>query len=201
MTTENQINYQIIKAKSANIKQIAEIHKKSFINDHFTSLLPNNKLEDYYALCLSHSKFCYIAINNKDNIAGFLIAGNNVDYIINLFKSNNYLIIVKLLLLNPSFIIKKISEIYSSLIYKFFRNKVKLPEYCLLSIATDPATQSKGIGQMLINALENDFINENINEYYLAVRNNNRKAINFYNKQNFISAVSFKGLIFLTKTI
>ena len=61
----------------------------------------------------------------------------------------------------------------------------------LLVIGVQSAMQGKGIGSKLISALEEQYINRNIERYKVSVHKSRKNAIIFYENQGFQEAAEF----------
>lgn len=172
----------IKKAEEPDIKNIVELHKYSYHEDHFTTTFSGKHLFDYYATIMRYNNFNIVAYDGNKNLLGFIIAGDRIKYAVDEFIRMNYIILFLYLIKNPRFLFQKI--IYY---LNLFTHKSQFPQikFRLLSIAVNRDLQDKGIGSQLINHFENELKGNGINVYGLSVRKSNKEAIMFYNKNNF----------------
>lgn len=164
-----------------DVSAIALLHKKSFDKTHFTGFFSTELLNRYIKVLIDYNPYSYL-VKEGDIILGYLIGGNQTEAALNYFSKNNYLKIILTLLLHPKFIVEKLR----SLLLKIYKVKLSGVEFKIYIIATLPEAQGKGIGKSLINCFENELRNKGISEYGLSVREQNTKAISFYENNNFI---------------
>jgi ribosomal protein S18 acetylase RimI-like enzyme len=99
-------------------------------------------------------------------------------------------------LFNPVFFVEKIFDF----IRKFAGGKENIHSkyISVYLIAVDSHIQNKGMGKRLLQFLENDLKKNKIFEYTLAVRKDNKNAIEFYKKNNFSEVESdYKSISFI----
>ncbi|MDR3667137.1 MAG: GNAT family N-acetyltransferase [Ignavibacteriaceae bacterium] len=190
----------ITRAYSDIIPKMSELHINSFDIHHFTSRFGRELLNSYLKFLIAHNNYSYVAIDEEQNkFTGYLICGDKTEKSINLFIKNNFVKVIKLLLKNPIFIIEKINEIITKLIPLI--GKKSKTEMRVFIIAIDNKYQGKGTGYLLLKALESDLIKDSISQYGLSVRKENKKAIEFYNKNLFKIEFENKKSIFYIKKL
>jgi ribosomal protein S18 acetylase RimI-like enzyme len=190
----------ISRASKEIVPKMSELHLNSFDRHHFTSRFDLGLLDDYLELLIAQNKYSYVAVNEEYNsLMGYLICGDKSDKAINIFLKNKFLEIFKVLLRNPIFIIEKIIEIMT----KFYPSKGKRSnaEMRVFILAIDNKFQGKGTGYLLLDALESDLIKDKISQYGLSVRKGNKRAIDFYNKNQFQIEYENKKSIFYIKKL
>ena len=167
-----------------DISQIVSIHKLNYPKYHFTTSLPDNLLYRYYQQLISCNEFCLVAENSEKEVIGFLIAGAKTKEAVNKFIFEYKIKLILLLLRHPKFLFEKIySKIKSKLSKK--SNSTNNSKVRVISIAVRKDQKRKSIGSRLLKELENILVGNNIKQYGLSVRKNNKTAINFYRKNNF----------------
>jgi ribosomal protein S18 acetylase RimI-like enzyme len=191
---------KIDKATDQFIPLMSKLHLNSFDRKHFTSRFDEKLLNRYISVLLKKNPFSYIALNEEeDEIAGYLICGNETKEAVTMFLKENIIKVFRALLLNPSFLFEKIAEILQKLYPKMTRDsKVKTR---LFIIVVSNKYQGKGIGVQLLNFLEKELHKNNIFEYGLSVRKGNEPAIKFYNNHDFIVEFENKKSIYYSKKI
>jgi len=163
-------------------KTIAVLHKQVFGEISFTTSFSILLLTKFFKKLIEQLKYSII-IKENEEIVGYLFAGRNVNQSINSFQKENILRIFFCLLQNPRFILEKIIGIVN----KFkLKNKQTGNELDLYLIAVDTRLGRRGFGKGLINYFDELIKCDNEKSYTLSVRKNNQRAIDFYNKTNFI---------------
>ena len=178
------------------LNQIADIHREAYSNEHFTSSFSIKKLVEYNSALISASDITIVA--EEDGIIGFIIAGENIAAGVRQFTEKNRIWILGRLLQKPIHFFSKISIMIQT---RLNPPKPSQAQFRLLSIATRPDTQSKGIGADMIDFLEKELLKLKINIYGLSVKSSNNRAINFYECNGFIREKVFTGSSFFIKRI
>jgi ribosomal protein S18 acetylase RimI-like enzyme len=179
----------------SDISELSKLHKNIFGKTHFSSTFSLPLLEKYFYELLAHNQYKFVSIENE-KITGYLIAGKNVDEPVNKFFKKNIFQIFITLMLNPIFIIEKI--LYFILKFAWKKENVHCNHVSVYLIAVDSRIQNKGIGKRLLKFFEDDLIKYKIFNYTLAVRKNNKNAIEFYQKNNFsVIESDFKSISFI----
>lgn len=202
MRNVNFLPRNIFQARRINledVRKLARIHKLSFSKDHFTANFNLKLLEKYYSYLISYHKYCIILEDDKKQLAGFLIAGCNVDVPIRNFLKENFFSVFIALLTNPKFILEKLLEIIKRILN---RNKEKRDNIVSVYIITmNPEVGYKGAGKILLDEFEKILVSENIMNYVLSVRKENKPAINFYKRNGFLLISSNNKSLVFSKTI
>ena len=188
----------IKKAEESDIKNIVELHKYSYDEDHFTSTFSKKQLFRYYSTIMRFNNFNVVAYDDSENLLGFIIAGDRIKYAIGEFIRRNYIILFLYLIKNPRFLFQKIIYYLNLFTHKSHFPQIK---FRLLSIAVNRRLQDKGIGSQLISHFENELKCNGINVYGLSVRKSNEGAIMFYNKNNFKIEFEDKNTIYYYKNL
>lgn len=167
------------------ISYVVEIHLKAF-RGFFLSSLGDEFLQVYYDSIRINKRGILLGCFENDNLLGFcaatyLSAGFN-SYLVkkNLIKFNK--IGFYLLFTNPKGLIR--------LFKNFTKSNANISDngqYAeLLSIGVDPALHGKGIGSLLLTALEKEFKNQGVKELSLTTDYyNNEQTLKFYKSLNF----------------
>lgn len=180
--------------------KLAQIHKSSFTTNHFTANFSNKLLEKYYLSLINYHDYCLILEDDKKQIVGYLIAGRNVNVPLKKFLKENLFTVIWYLLIHPKFLFEKLIELGRGLTYS---NKNKTANTInAYIIAMNPKAGYKGAGKILLEEFERILLKNNIQDYVLSVRKENKLAINFYRKNNFIQlSENHNSLIFSKKLI
>lgn len=175
----------IRKIKEEDIQEISKIHKRAFDESHFTSHLSTRLLMKFYRKLIEFNSFTFLfEDDDSKNIAGFIIAGDKTQAAIDNFTRENFAEIFKIFLFKPYLLKPKLKAAFTKLIKgKAFSAQSSLR---LLSIAVAPEFQNKKIGKQLILFLETELKKNNIYQYGLSVKNDNEKAIKFYNRNGYL---------------
>lgn len=189
---------EILRINEQYIHQIAVLHKKAFPKYHFTSRFPIKLLEDYFLCLIKYQEFPYMILGDNNELIGYLIGGSNSSQTISLFNSKYWMQIIMVLLKNPSFIWEK----FLTLIGNISREKSDgSKKYSGYVICVDPDSNAPSAGYVLIKNFEEQLIENNILEYYISVRSDNYKVIEWYEKMNFIKFETQKSSIVYKKIL
>jgi ribosomal protein S18 acetylase RimI-like enzyme len=173
----SQLNFSIRQMIVDDLPVVARIHKNAYREDHFSSRLNIGLLVKYYGFLLKYNSFCFVAIKD-DQVAGFLVSGENTRIAVRNFIRNNFFSLILVLLKNPTFIASRIKNYFK--IFFTDKSNVSLAEIRLLSVAIDLKAESKGIATSLIKMLEEEVRRSGRNYIGLSVHEQNRKAIRLY---------------------
>lgn len=181
------------------IPQIANIHSLAYSRDHFTSKFHINKLNEYYQRLVEASDLCVVAIDDNE-VVGFIIAGKKISEGIDKFIEANRGWLLLQLLKRPNILFKKI---FSILKIKIKNNSKKLSkaDFRLLSIATKPDVQSKGVGHAMLIFFEQELVCRGVKSYGLSVKSNNGRSISFYERHGFLIENEFLGSSYYLKIL
>ncbi len=193
------MNVEIV--NSHNIKnrleQIAKIHFSAYSSDHFTSGFGFDKLIEYNFRLIEASDLSVVAVDNNV-VLGFIIAGEKVSAGVSKFTQENRGWLMLQLIRRPSILLTKIMGIIKTKIYTSQPSKAK---FRLLSIATKPGSQSKGVGKEMLHFLEQELLRRGIGCYGLSVKNKNQGAIQFYERHGFVKEKEYLGSLYYFKQL
>jgi ribosomal protein S18 acetylase RimI-like enzyme len=178
------------------IEPISKAHKQIFGKEHFTSNFPIKLLIKYFEVLYNHFEIKKVIFDEKGILAGYLFAGTDPHEKINSFVKNNFFQILLIMFLHPQHIIEKIHGLVFRKQNEVIFNQ---DEITIFLIAIKNEYQGKGLGKLLISDFEDTLKTMNIFEYYLAVRNTNKQAINFYNSTKFINVLTTKYCTYFRK--
>ncbi|MEZ9622785.1 GNAT family N-acetyltransferase [Vibrio sp. 10N.261.55.F6] len=169
----------------STIDDVVVVHKMAYLNGHFTSDFDDSLLRAYYEALIVPSSvdYSFIAYVNNNPI-GLVLCGTDLNEQVKKFVEHNKFRLSGLILKNPKYILPKIKAIFS----RFSKKQGKWEssaKFRLLSIAVSSEYQGKGYGKNLLMELEKRIINKNQNIYGLSVKNENKKAITFYQSLGF----------------
>lgn len=179
------------------IHQIAEIHSQAYSSEHFTAGFSPAKLSEYNKQLILASDISIIALDGE-NLAGFILAGENISSGVRNFTDQNRLWLIFQLLKRPIIFMGKMAALIQS---KVSPTKPSQAKFRLLSIAIRPSAQSKGIGARMLAFLETELAQRNIYTYGLSVKQSNIGAIRFYEQNGFTLEKSFLGSSYYVKHI
>src|SRR5690606_3646149 len=131
---------------SAFVEDIARIHVAAYSKAHFTSTFGHRKLSEYNKLLLKHSDISLVALDGG-RVVGFIISGEAVSRGVAEFMRNNRLFLFGRLLAHPGFLTAKV---YRTVKSRISPSESSSARYRLLSIATDAADQSRGVGRQML---------------------------------------------------
>lgn len=185
------------KSDNAIISQISEIHASAYSVGHFTAGFSLAKLAEYNARLIETSDIAIIALDG-DGVLGFIISGFAVSAGVRKFTADNRLWLAIQLLKRPSILLNKIVGLVQS---KLNPTKPSDAKFRLLSIATLPGSQSKGVGAAMLKFLEQELLSRGVDLYGLSVKDSNIAAIRFYERHGFVKEKSYLGSSYYFKRI
>lgn len=177
--------------------EIARIHTLAYSAAHFSATFEQNKLEEYNILLLENSDLSLVALDDGKPV-GFAISGMKVSRGVREFTRRNRLYLIGKLLSHPNFLFAKIYGKFNAV---FFKHAPSTAAYRLLSIATDPSAQSRGVGAALLAALEQRLKERGVNRYGLSVRADNPRAVEFYRRNGFVAEKIQLGSLYFAKDL
>ena len=83
------------KAKIDDVNSICTLHQYAFDSNYFTSTFSQKMLTNFYTMLLKNNNYNYIAVDDKDNPLGFIVAGYNTSATVNLFIKKNVISKIK----------------------------------------------------------------------------------------------------------
>jgi ribosomal protein S18 acetylase RimI-like enzyme len=179
------------------ISQVAGIHANAYSAGHFTAGFSLAKLSEYNARLIEASDITILAMGG-DNVLGFVISGFSVSAGVKKFTADNRLWLVVQLLKRPSILLNKLLGLVQS---RLNPSKPSSAKFRLLSIATLPGSQSKGVGVAMLKFLEQELLSRDVELYGLSVKNSNIAAIRFYERHGFVKEKSYLGSSYYIKKI
>ncbi len=174
---------KINKAKVSDQKQIAELHKQG-IPSGFISSLNIKVVQKLYKTIILNEIIFVVEANGK--IVGFVSCAIQTGKLYKDFiKANSFSVLPYFILkvFSISFIRKTLETLKAPKKTKKDNREDEMPE--LLSIVIDASQQAKGIGKILLDALEKELIKRNIPEYKVVAGDNLLSANKFYQKYGF----------------
>lgn len=187
-------------ARSADIRQIAELHQQAFTG-FFLTQLGISFLSRYYSIVHEYNKgILLIAETHEGQIIGFVAGFLDPNRFYSLMKARRLelaLAILPSLLRRPSILFRILSN-YHDVSSSGKGEMLSQCRWCeLSSVAIDPEHSGKGIGKDLVNALIVEAEKLGATLVYLhtdAIRNN--RTNDFYQKIGFIlhaESTKYKG--------
>lgn len=189
--------YLFDKIDAAKITQMGEIHSSAYSAGHFTAGFSLAKLSEYNARLIEASDITILAMDG-DNVLGFVISGFTVSAGVKKFTADNRLWLIVQLLKRPSILLNKLLGLVQA---KLNPSKPSSAKFRLLSIATLPGAQSKGVGAAMLKFLEQELLSRGVYLYGLSVKDSNIAATRFYERHEFFKEKSYLGATYYIKRI
>ena len=164
------------------LEQVANIHRGAYSHGHFTSTFDLPHLIYYNRCLIAKSDISLIAVEGG-HVLGYLIAGENVSDGVSEFIRSNRFYLIGRFLRHPEFLL---ARIYWKFLVTFNPAPASTATFRLLSIATAPAAQSRGVGARLLSALEGRLKDCGVEKYGLSVLTRNARAVEFYRRHGFL---------------
>lgn len=179
-------------AVADDLPAIARIHKLAYSRNHFTALLPENVLTQYYSYFLSQGTEILLAISrdngsvvqddNLNGAIGFAVFGTDIPAKIAIFKARQRTDIIKAAILNPLLSTRKLIDAIISRLQ--INQGSQETDYLLLSIAT--YQKGSGVGRNLLRRMIQTARQNNHQKVGLFVNYDNTSAINAYYAEGFV---------------
>lgn len=182
---------------SSVAEDVARIHADAYSREHFSATFGFDKLREYNLLLIENSDISLVAMDGVHAV-GFVISGTGVSRGVSEFTRRNRAFLIRTLLCHPVFLLDKISGKLKAV---FSRPAPSAARYRLLSIATDPKAQSKGVGAALLAALEQRLRERGVPRYGLSVRKGNPRAVEFYRRNGFTQEKEQTGSLYFVKEL
>lgn len=186
----------IKKIQTSDLSQISTIHQKAFKDSELTKL-GREAVRRYYEWQLTGPHECYsIAAISEEKIIGFCFAGVFYGALSGYLRKNKKYLVLRILshpwlILDRVFLHRFLIAIKSLNYFPKKTNKINddatIEEkkiFGILSIAVDPAVQTKGIGKVLMKAVEKEAIHQGFERMHLTVHPSNINAVQFYLKND-----------------
>ena len=171
-----------------DIKQVAAIHKKFLPS--IISFYSSDFIEKFYEYHLSSKKETRIFLGcfNQEKLIGFVFGTHQLDLLFDGFLKNNRFYFLtetlKALAKHPVYSIHLLCKVFIKKIPNQWQSQ-------LVYIVVDKTSEQKGIGKILLESFENE-AKRSIDYYELEVEKSN-PALNFYQKNNFITVSELNG--------
>lgn len=141
----------------------------------------NLMFNDYYAVVEGDN--CFVAADDNDEAVGYILCAENFDRYYKTFKG---LYMPHIKKLGFKYYFMAFSEIK---VHSLFKNKY--PAHLHIDIM--PVCQGKGTGTALMNELKDHLKEKGINSVMLSCGMGNKKAIKFYEKNDFRMIANIAG--------
>lgn len=172
---------------SKDAKSISLIHSEALAGDFLPSL-GFNFLSTFYSGVLLKPGVYGFGYDDKGKMVGFVVGTSDSSSFFSMALKAKFLKLSFCLLLqlikNP-LLIKNVLETF------LYTSKDKGPKAELVVIAVINKMQGKGVGKKLVQALEEAFITDGINEYKLTVHAD-KSAVQFYEHLKYNRIAKFK---------
>ena len=185
-----------------DLKFVASIHKQQF-STHYLGQFSTILLERFYESLL-RDEIIFVVSETEGQVSGFVVGGklSEINKYTSQFIKNNIPLYVSEILIHPQTWINSCKK-FARIIFKCTPPACSLDntmDYTLLSIAVSPCVQGKHIANHLVEGFEH-VLKKYSDEYFLSVKDNNFRALRFYQKMGLIEKVRFNKEIQLTKQI
>lgn len=180
---------------------VATIHSRSFPDSSLTRL-GREAVRRYYVSQLNESNDCLAMGAFQDNrMVGYIFAGS-FHGVLTSFLNDNQLFLAMLVITRPwlaldpmfrdavKFALRKLRQKRPAPVGKEVA-KTEKTAFIILSIAVDPQFQNQGIGQLLLDAAENEAMARGYLKMLLSVNPGNDTAIHFYEKNGWQRTTRF----------
>lgn len=164
-----------------DLAEIARVHKLAYSRNHFTALLPDPILMQYYGTFLNGNTTISLVLSNGEEIKGFTVYGTGIPEKIAAFKKACVKDILLTSLKHPWISTQKAVKAVAARLSTL--TPYPPAEFLLLSIAV--AEPLRGIGKVLLNATITAARERGHQRLGLYVNDNNILAINAYHAVGF----------------
>lgn len=187
--SQGEIRLTLLDCEDCN--SVARIHVASFPNSSL-SKLGHEAVKRYYIQQMDESNDCVaVGAFHNNSMVGFIFAGIFRGVLTGFVKKNRWFLVGRVLT-HPWLVLNPMFRDAIKLALKKLKNKkhstatsgINRQEFVVLSIAVDPKAQQKGIGQLLMDYIEDVAITRGFKKMVLTVNPLNAKAIRFYEKNN-----------------
>jgi ribosomal protein S18 acetylase RimI-like enzyme len=159
---------RIIPLSYRHIDAVARLHREA-IPAAFTSFLGESFLKIFYRT-LIESRYCFgfSAVDENDNVLGYItgasrLSGFSRDFLMRNFLTVPFLILPKVLSW------KIVKSIFQSLFMSRQDRKKDLPEAEIVSVAVVPQARGMGIGKRLMNVALDEFVRHGVQQVKVMV--------------------------------
>lgn len=171
--------FRIVPLDRHHIDAVARLHREA-IPAAFTSFLGESFLKVFYRT-LIESRYCFgfSAVDENDNVLGYITGASRLSKFSREFLMRNFLT-VPFLILPKLLSWKIIKSVFQSMFMSKQDRKKDLPEAEIVSVAVTTEARGMGIGKCLMNAALAEFVRQSVqqvkvmvgdklpaNEYYL----------------------------------
>jgi len=191
----------VIEVTAANasdfIEAIAEIHAGAYSKGHLTSTFDRAHLVEYNRMLIEESDLSVVALD-QDRVVGFIIAGETVAVGVSRFIAANRGYLILRFLRHPQFLL---SRVYWKIVTTVRAVEKSAATFRLLSIATSPQAQSRGVGGRMLAEFEAMLKRKGVSRYGLSVLSRNHRAIAFYQRNGFVVDMEQFGSTYFYKPL
>jgi len=191
---------ELRKLQITDLKQVAEIHTLAFPNSALTHL-GIDPICRYYEWQITGPHDCFaIGAFEKNLLVGYCFSGVFRGSLSGFLNKNKKLLIKRILthpwLILNSLIFDRIKIALRTLKNTGLHKETAIPvtpSFGILSIATDPSQQGKGIARQLMTEVEIYASQQGFKTIHLTVHPTNEQAVNFYVKSGWIKRINEAG--------
>ncbi len=186
-----------------DLSEISILHRSLF-KDHYLGKFTLNFIRRFYSCYLTRNIIFLIAESEDNKVVGFVMGGKSsiLAECMNQFMRKFFFQYLVEVIVKPSLWLYTLKRILI-----LFRNKIKRDSkldrtltWGLLSIGIDKQYQGKGVAKKLLIEFELA-LPLDISKYILSVKEDNKKAIAFYNKNGFVLKTRKRDGLYLEKEI
>jgi len=179
----NEFKMIVEKAKIEHVVKISKLHKEG-IPTGFLSKQSDDFLINLYKYLIKN-EIVFVAKDEANDVIGFVSATLTTQGLYKKFLKSNFSVLLKFIFKNL-FSIEFLKKSFETFLApkKTQINELQNDLSELLSIVVDKNTKSKGIGQALVDALDNELSSIGVKEYKVLV-GTKLPANKFYQKKGF----------------
>ena len=171
-------------ATDADLSDVVRVHKSAYSASHFTTLLPDDVLADYYRRFISDGSSITVAVSRESGrIEGFAVYGEHIPRKIAQFKRAHTLDLLSTGLRHPVTAVRKVLARLGSGRSAAVRGQAAPAEFLLLSIAV--SMPRRGTGLRLLELVKSAACEADHDLLGLYVNTDNIAAINAYFRSGF----------------
>ena len=187
---------------------VAGIHKKIF-SDHFIGMLPTYLISRFYSRYLKKENVFLVCEDGNGEILGFVMGGgaHQLSECQKSFLKKNFVFLMFHIIVTPKIyplFLTNLKMMVRNILFSPKKNKPKTSSHCrfrLLSIGVQNKSKGKGIAQQLLLHFEETLIVRNVYNYGLSVKISNERAVNFYQKSDFLIENKTNSELYFCKTM
>lgn len=172
------MNITVKKLSKEYLNSVAELHKVTYEQDHFTSKFSVRMLEKYYEEIIADNSYTFVAIDETNEVVGVALAGEKTKISIKRFIRKYWADLLFVLLQNPSFVVNKVKDFFIIFSKRGQAKNTSIAPVRYLNLVVSKKLQKRGIGQMLQNEFESALKRDGITMFGSSVKKSNQKSIN-----------------------